>query len=124
MSRSSTWGDSCDADLDPRSVTCSDCPRMKLWQLSASAISSMIERGDASSQQVVTAHIERINWMESRVHAFTEVLRDGALVEAQRSDARRRRGESRGPLDGVPVTIKECFDVVGRATTLGLPSWR
>jgi fatty acid amide hydrolase len=97
---------------------------MQAWQLSASAISSALELGDMSSREVVTAHLERISRMEPRVHAFTEVLREGALAEAQRSDARRRHGESIGPLDGVPVTVKECFDVAGRATTLGLPSWR
>ena len=37
-----------------------------------------------------------------RVHAFLHVDRDGALAEAADSDARRARGEARGPLDGVP----------------------
>ncbi len=97
---------------------------MPIWQLSASAISSMLDRGEVSSHEVVAALLERIERVEPRVHAFTEVLADDARAEAQRSDARRRAGESRGPLDGVPVTFKECFDVAGRATTLGLPSWQ
>jgi fatty acid amide hydrolase len=97
---------------------------MTLWQLSASAISSMLARGEVSAREVVTALLERIERVEPRVHAFTEVLHERARAEADQSDARRRRGEARGPLDGVPVTFKECFDIEGRATTLGLPSWQ
>jgi fatty acid amide hydrolase len=97
---------------------------MAHWQLSASAISAMLGRGELTSAEVVAELLERIERVEPRVHAFTEVLGERARADAQRSDARRRSGEVRGPLDGVPVTIKECFDIAGRATTLGLPSWR
>jgi fatty acid amide hydrolase len=97
---------------------------MALWKLSAHELSSMLARGEASAAEVARAHLDRIDAVDGRVHAFTEVLREHALAAAEASDGRRRRGESRGPLDGVPVTVKECFDVEGRATTLGLPSWR
>jgi fatty acid amide hydrolase len=97
---------------------------MMLWQLSVSAISAMLDRGDVSSSEVVAAHLERIGRMEPTLHAFTELLSERAHTAAGGWDARRRHRESRGPLDGVPVTVKECFDVAGRPTTLGLPSWR
>jgi fatty acid amide hydrolase len=97
---------------------------MKLWQLSATSLSSLLARGEASAGEVVRAHLDRIDAVDGRVGAFTEVLREQALADADASDSRRRRGEARGPLDGLPVTCKECFDVAGRATTLGLPSWR
>jgi fatty acid amide hydrolase len=97
---------------------------MALWQLPATTLSSMLARGDASSREVLLAHLDRIGRVEGRIHAFTEVLKERALEDADASDARRRKGEARGPLDGLPVTFKECFDVEGRATTLGLPSWR
>ncbi len=97
---------------------------MALWQLSATALSSMLARGEASSREVLLAHLDRIGRSDGRIHAFTEVLKERSLGEADASDARRRRGEVRGPLDGIPVTVKECFDMEGRATTLGLPSWR
>jgi fatty acid amide hydrolase len=97
---------------------------MKLWQHSATTISSLLARGEVTAVEVLRAHLDRIDAVDRRIHAFTEVLREQALSDAEASDARRRRGESRGPLDGVPVTFKECFDMAGRATTLGLPSWR
>jgi fatty acid amide hydrolase len=58
------------------------------------------------------------------VHAFTEVLGESALAEAARADDERAKGRARGPLHGLPVSVKECFDVGGKATTLGLASWR
>jgi fatty acid amide hydrolase len=84
----------------------------------------MLARGDVSARDVLRAHLERIDEVESRLHAFTDVLREPAMAEADASDARRARGEGRGPLEGLPVTVKECFDLAGRDTTLGLPSRR
>ncbi len=95
----------------------------QLWQHSASSLSSMMKQGEATSTEIVRAHLDRIAAVEGRIRALTEVLRERALEDAAACDARRTRGESRGPLDGVPVTVKECFDVGGRATTLGIPSW-
>jgi fatty acid amide hydrolase len=97
---------------------------MKLWELSATRLSSLLARGEASAGEVARAHLERIEAVDGRIRAFTEVLREQTLTDAEASDARRRRGEARGPLEGLPVTCKECFDVGGRATTLGLPAWR
>lgn len=95
-----------------------------LWEHTATALSGLLERREVSAMEVAQAHLDRIAAVDGTLHAFTEVLRESALAEASASDARRSRGESRGPLEGVPVTVKECFDVRGRATTLGLPSWR
>jgi fatty acid amide hydrolase len=94
-----------------------------LWRQSAATLSAMLARGEASAVEVLRSHLERIDAVDSRIHAFTEVLREQAHADAEASDARRARGEARGPIDGVPVSIKECFDVAGRATTLGIPSW-
>ena len=96
---------------------------MTLWRQSATALSAMLRRREVGARDVLRAHLERIDAVDGRIHAFTEVLREQAQADAEASDARRARGEERGPLDGVPVTVKECFDVAGRATTLGIPSW-
>jgi len=84
----------------------------------------MLARGEVSARDVLGAHLDRIDGVDGRVRAFTEVMREQAAADAAASDARRGRGEAIGPLDGIPVTVKECFDIAGRATTLGLPSWR
>jgi fatty acid amide hydrolase len=95
-----------------------------LWRLSATTLSSMLARGEVSARDVLRAHLERIDEVEPQLHAFTEVLREQAMADAEASDARHSRGEGRGPLDGLPVSVKECFDIAGRDTTLGIPSRR
>ena len=97
---------------------------MSLWQRTASELSALLERKEASAREVLQAHLDRIDAVDARVKAFAEVLRERALADADASDARRKSGQTRGPLEGVPVSIKECFDVEGRATTLGIPAWR
>jgi fatty acid amide hydrolase len=95
-----------------------------LWQHSATSLASLLDRREVTSVEVLRAHLDRIAAVDGRVRAFTEVLADSARLEAEASDARRAQGQARGPLDGVPVSVKECFDFEGRATTLGIPSWR
>jgi fatty acid amide hydrolase len=96
---------------------------MELWQLPATELSARLARREVSAREVLRAHLDRIDGVDRSIRAFTEVLREPAQAQAAESDARRARGEERGPLDGLPVTVKECFDVTGRATTLGIPSW-
>ncbi len=95
-----------------------------LWELSATQLSAMLARGEASARQGVMAPNEPSDSVDQRIHAFTEVFRVSALAAADASDVRRRAGGALGPLDGLPVSVKECFDFVGLATTLGIPSWR
>ncbi len=50
---------------------------------------------------------------------FTRVYRDSALSTADAADARLRNGQSAGPLDGLPIAIKDLFDVAGQPTPAG-----
>lgn len=51
--------------------------------------------------------------------AFTRVYADSALQAAEASDALRRAGQTRSPLEGLPVSVKDLFDVAGDITTAG-----
>ncbi len=93
-----------------------------LWSLSATQLSSLLAKKEVSSREVTQAHLDRIAEHDGALHAFTEVLRDEALAAATRADETRSRGEAKSPLHGLPVTVKECFDIAGRPTTLGIPS--
>jgi fatty acid amide hydrolase len=77
-----------------------------------------------SSEEVTRAHLDRIEEVDRRVRAFTVVLRHEAIAAARRADEERRRGEARGPLHGLPFSVKESLDVAGQASTLGVPSRR
>src|SRR5262249_21669240 len=61
--------------------------------------------------------------VQPRINAVAVPLFDHARTEAKAADAARERGEPLGPLHGVPVTIKEMFDVAGTPTTMGVTAW-
>ncbi|EYF01783.1 amidase [Chondromyces apiculatus] len=95
-----------------------------LTQHSASRLAALLAEGAISAEETARAHLDRIEALDPKLHAFTTVFRDEALAEARRADDERRRGEVRGPLHGLPVTIKESLDMAGQASTLGLLSRR
>lgn len=92
--------------------------------MSASEIAAQIASGDLSAKEVVEAHIARIEAVDGRLNAVVGRRFDEARAEAVATDAAIARGETLGPLAGVPITIKEQFDVTGLPTTFGLPTRR
>lgn len=86
--------------------------------LSASRLAQAIAAGELSAVEAVDAHIARIEEVNPRLNAVVVPLFDDARARAQQAD-RTPAGE-RGPLHGVPITVKECFDVTGTPSTAGL----
>lgn len=78
-----------------------------------------VAAGELSSVELVEASLARIEAVDPLLNAFTNVLAETALAEAQTRDDARARGEKLGPLHGVPVAIKEEDDVAGTVTTFG-----
>ena len=52
-------------------------------------------------------------------HVFTRLYEERALQDAQAQDQRRQRGEPLGPLAGLPVSVKDLYDVAGETTRAG-----
>jgi aspartyl-tRNA(Asn)/glutamyl-tRNA(Gln) amidotransferase subunit A len=74
----------------------------------------------SSSRQRLDATLARIDDPAGEgARACLTVYRDTAIAEADAADARVRGGQSRGPLDGVIVSIKDLFDVAGEVTRAG-----
>jgi fatty acid amide hydrolase len=90
--------------------------------LSATEIARLLAAGEISSEEITQAHLDRIDDIDGRIRAFTTVLRSEALAAARRADEERRRGEARGSLHGLPVSVKESLDMAGFAPTLGVSS--
>jgi aspartyl-tRNA(Asn)/glutamyl-tRNA(Gln) amidotransferase subunit A len=87
----------------------------------ASAV-SLIERYRARSLSPVEAArvlLDRLDRLQPKLNAFCVVDRAGALAAAHRSEERWRRGEPVGPLDGVPVTVKDLMLMRGFPTLRG-----
>ena len=86
---------------------------------SAKSIAQSIRDGDVSAVEVVQAHLERIDEVNDRLNAVVKLCADWALDEAREADAALARGESKGPLHGVPMTLKDSLDTEGVVTTGG-----
>lgn len=90
------------------------------WSLSATRIAAAVRSHEISAVEVVRQHFQRIGKRDQEIRAIALPMEDDALQFAQVIDDRLAAGEDVGPLAGVPLTIKECFDVAGHPTTLGL----
>ncbi|MDG2384681.1 MAG: amidase family protein [Pirellulaceae bacterium] len=92
--------------------------------LSASEIAGRIGRQELRAIDVLEAFICRIEKVNSDLNAVVVDRFEEARQEAISADAAIAAGQSTGVLHGVPVTIKEMFDVVGLPTTAGLTTLR
>jgi len=75
--------------------------------------------GDTTPTAATEAYLARIAAHDEKIGAFLTVTRDEALSEARVSDERYRKGMPRGPLDGVPVALKDVFCTRRVRTTCG-----
>jgi aspartyl-tRNA(Asn)/glutamyl-tRNA(Gln) amidotransferase subunit A len=72
-----------------------------------------------SPVEVARLLLERLAALQPKINAFCLVDRDGAMASARASEARWIRGEAKGPLDGVPATIKDLMPMRGFPTLRG-----
>lgn len=85
----------------------------------AHEIADGIRAGAFSSEDVVRACLDRIDRYDPFVHAFLSYDADRAIRRAQDIDAARARGETLGPLAGVPLAVKDNMCTTFGATTCG-----
>jgi amidase len=91
-----------------------------LWRMSATELAAAIRSGQASSVEVVAAHLARIESANPAVNAVTVVLAEQAIDAARVADRDVVRGAELGPFHGVPFTIKGNIDLAGTPTTHGM----
>ena len=98
-----------------------------LTRMDAAALAAAVASGETSAVEVTRAHLDRISAVDTAVHAFLYVDAEGAIGAAEAVDARRGRGETLGPLAGVPLALKDVFTTTDMPTTCGskiLEGWR
>lgn len=94
-----------------------------LSRATAAGIGRLLAAGATNPVEVAAAFLERIDQAAAR-HVFLHVTGDRAQREAEASRKRYREGRALGPLDGVPISWKDLFDVAGSPTTAGSALFR
>ena len=92
-----------------------------LATLSALEAALGIAAGEFSSQDLVSACVERIAEMDEQIGAWTYFDVDYALAQAKAADERRQSGLPTGSLLGLPVAVKDIFDTADMPTECGTP---
>ena len=92
-------------------------------ELSASTIARSVADGDASAVCVVSDHLDRIA-ADSDLNIYTVVDAERALSRAHGLDVARQKGATPGPLEGVPIALKDLIDHEGHTTTAGSSFYR
>ncbi len=92
---------------------------MDLLQSSAAAQARAIREKQVSSAELLQAHLRRIEAINPRLNAIVQLPAEAALAEARKADAALARGELRGPLHGLPFTLKDAIETQGVICTGG-----
>jgi Asp-tRNA(Asn)/Glu-tRNA(Gln) amidotransferase A subunit family amidase len=92
-----------------------------LHELGAAEAARRIRAGRLRPSELLEACLERIDAVEPAVAAWVELDRAGARRAAAERDRDTADGRFLGPLHGVPVAIKDIFDVAGLPTRCGAP---
>ena len=91
------------------------------WTISTAAES--IAAGALTPVELLEQCLARIDQLEEKVRAWVFVDREGARTDALRLTAELKQGHRRGPLHGIPIGVKDIFDVFDWPTAAGSKRW-
>ena len=91
---------------------------------SATQLAQDIKAGRLKSRDLLETYLARIDQYNPALNAIIVQQREHAQARAHAADAALAAGENWGPLHGLPITVKESFDITGLPTTWGIPALR
>ena len=91
---------------------------------SAKELASALRAKKIGCLELLDLYLERVERHNPRINAIVWMNADAARKRAKAADKALAKGEVWGPLHGVPMTIKESYDVVGMPTTWGVPEYK
>ncbi|WP_051278659.1 amidase [Solimonas flava] len=94
-------------------------PADELLQKSVVEIAALLKAGKVSAVELVQRCYARIDAVNPQINAVVATCRERAYAEAAEADALLAAGKTRGPLHGVPFTVKDSFDTAGLVSTGG-----
>ncbi|MCD4863440.1 amidase [Pseudomonas sp. PLB05] len=101
---------------------------IEVTERSIAELRRALETGQTTAVQLVEAYLARIDAYDPPASATAlnavVVRNPKALAEAAESDCRRARGETLGPLDGIPYTAKDSYLVKGLTAASGSPAFK
>ena len=86
---------------------------------SAKTLARSIREKKVSSAEVVDAYIQRVEEINPQLNCTVQLSAEKARVQAKEADAAQARGETKGPLHGLPMTVKDSIATAGVITTTG-----
>lgn len=92
--------------------------------LSIEEAAAEMDAGRLSPVDLTQAILDRIEETDGQLNSYVLVMRESALAEAEASAERARAGDRLGPLDGIPMGIKDIYDTAGYVTTNGTAAHR
>jgi aspartyl-tRNA(Asn)/glutamyl-tRNA(Gln) amidotransferase subunit A len=81
-----------------------------------------LRSGELSAMELTRACLTRIDEVDAAVNAFVDVYAEEAMAAARQAQEEIARGLDRGPLHGIPIAVKDLFDVAGHVTAAGSQS--
>src|SRR5215813_3710365 len=84
-------------------------------------LAKKIRQRELSSREALDYFLARVATLDKTINSVVTIDAERARAEADAADAALARGEMRGPLHGVPMTIKDSFQTAGMRTTSGAP---
>ena len=91
---------------------------------SATELASLIRRKKFGALELLDHFLARVEKYNPKLNAIVWMDTDKARKRAKAADAAVKKGKGLGPLHGVPMTIKESYQVAGSPTTWGAPSMK
>jgi aspartyl-tRNA(Asn)/glutamyl-tRNA(Gln) amidotransferase subunit A len=89
----------------------------ELCTLPASHLATLLRKREVSPVELLASVLARVDRYEPQLNCFVSLLREEAMAAARLAESEIRSGAYRGPMHGIPVGLKDIFDVAGVKTT-------
>jgi len=90
----------------------------------ASTLLAAMDKGEVSSAELTDHFQRRFETQNPKINAIVATNFEGAADRAKQADEARAKGDSWGPLHGLPMTIKDALEVTGMPAVGGAPMWK